>query len=556
MTQQQMTVEQAIELARAHQSAGRLAEAESIYTQVVAAFPNHPEALHLLGTMAYQTNRIDQAIELLTRSIRANPSNARAHAHLGQALVIAGRKDEAIEAYYRAAALDPRIAEVWNNLGTELSLRGQQDGAIAALKRGAALRPDLSHIAYNLGVAYRAKGFDPEAIRAFREAIRLKPDDYLAWDRLGDALFGLDRLDEAIAAHEKAIALNPNYADSHNNLGNALHAAGQFERAIQAYRRAEVLRPDWPLAHYNLSLTLLLQGDYENGWPQHEWRGRAPELGKMHRIFPQPRWDGGELKGRRILLHSEQGIGDTIHFIRYLPMVAQRVGRILLACQSSLLGLLRDFPNVEQLIGEDEPVPPFDEHCPLLSLPAIFKTELNNIPKPIPYLHADPQIAARWKRRLAEYGSLEKVGLVWAGKPEHGNDRRRSMNLAELAPLAQLSGIQFVSLQKGRGAKEAAHPPGGLQLFDAAEDLTDFAQTAGLIENLDLILTVDTAVAHLAGAMGKAVWVMLPFVPDWRWLLGRTDSPWYPTMRLFRQDRSGDWAAVVQSVLQSLREGR
>jgi hypothetical protein len=310
------------------------------------------------------------------------------------------------------------------------------------------------------------------------------------------------------------------------------------------------------MGHWNLALMLLTHGDFERGWREYEWRWRVREL-NMEFKAAGPQWDGSDLAGRQILLFAEQGLGDAIQFVRYIPQVSQRGGKIALAVQGELIRLLRGTGgdrneisrSVETWVAFGEETPGYDVYCPLLTLPKVFGTTLSNIPADTPYLFADEAMAAQWKSRMPSDDRL-KVGLVWAGRPKHINDRNRSIAAGKLAPLARAENVWFCSLQKGPIARPEDRPP--FELADWTSELNDFADTAALIANLDLVICADTAVAHLAGAMGKRVWVLIPYLPDWRWMLDRTDSPWYPTMRLFRQPRPGDWETVMQQVATEL----
>lgn len=414
------------------------------------------------------------------------------------------------------------------------------------------INPNFPEACYNLGVVLERQGQLDQAITAFQQAITLKPDYAQAHNNLGNALCSQGRLDEAIAACRQATILQPNFAEAHCDLGSALHEKGDRAAAIAAYRRALACNANLPEAHYNLAQLLLLQGDFAPGWTEQEWRGLSKNFPSRRQNFPQPQWDGSALAGRTILLHLEQGYGDVLQFVRYVPMVAARGGTVILACVPELRRLLKDTPGVMRWLMDGEPLPTFDVHCPLLSLPLAFGTSLQNIPQTVPYLHADAQDTARWREVLAADTQAFKVGLVWAGRPTHINDRNRSLSLNALAPLAQVPGVSFYSLQKGPASQQALTPPPGLSLIDHTAELKDFADTASLIANLDLVISVDTAVVHLAGAMAKPVWTLLPSMPDWRWLLDRDDSPWYPTMRLFRQSSRGDWAGVITQVTQAL----
>jgi tetratricopeptide (TPR) repeat protein len=346
--------------------------------------------------------------------------------------------------------------------------------------------------------------------------------------------------------------LNPELVEAHLNLGVALMAKTDVVPAITSFRRAIDLRPDSAKAHYNLALALLSSGNFREGWTENEWRWLCKGFTTPLRRFTQPLWDGSPLHGRTILLHCEQGFGDSIQFIRYAPLVAERGGRVVLWAPPELLSLMRGVQGVET-VATAEPFPPFDVHCPLLSLPRALDTRLESIPANVPYLFADPVRTARWKDKVVASANGLKIGLAWAGRPTHTNDRNRSIGLKQLAPLAEITGVTFYSLQKGSSAHHAAGAPSGMNLIDLTDELHDFADTAALIENLDMVIAVDTSVAHLAGAMGKRVWVLLPFSADWRWLLNREDNPWYPTMRLFRQKQIGNWDATIIELARALK---
>jgi hypothetical protein len=387
--------------------------------------------------------------------------------------------------------------------------------------------------------------------------VRLQPDLADAHNNLAVALCDLRRHAEAETCAREALRLRPDYADAHSNLGMVLFDLRRLLEAETSYREALRLEPDFPQAHMNLSSALLITGRFEEGWEEHEWRWKARHMAGGARGFSAPLWSGEVLgEGGVLLLHAEQGLGDTLQFCRYAPLAAARA-RVVLEVQAPLARLLSSLPGVSQVIARGEALPAFDAQAPLLSLPRAFGTTIETVPARVPYLAADPDQAAAWGRRLAALPGL-KVGLCWAGEPRAGFpelaaiDARRSISLAALAPLAKVAGVSFVSLQKGAPAAQAADPPPPMALFDYTAELADFADTAALVENLDLVISVDTSVAHLAGAMARPVWLLNRFDTCWRWLLDRQDSPWYPTLRLFRQTTPGDWTSVIADLRQAL----
>jgi tetratricopeptide (TPR) repeat protein len=533
---------------------GQLDEAIAAYRQAIVLLPNYAGNHSNLSDTLREKGQFDDAIAASRQAIGLNPNLPQAHNNLGNALKDKGQLDEAIAALRQAIALDPNLPEAHCNIGNALKAKGQLDEAVAAYRRAIALNPNLPVAHNNLGNALAEKGRLDEAIAAYRQAITLRPDYAEAHNNLGAALADQGRLDDAIAAYRQALELAPRFAEAHNNLGAALAEEGRLNEAIAAYRQAIVLAPNVPETHYNLSFALLARGDFQRGWDEYEWRWKCTDLKFASRNFAQPKWDGSPLGGRAVLLHAEQGFGDTIQFIRYLPLVTQRGGRVIVECQPELQRLLKTMAGEYQIVSRGQPLPAFDFHCPLLSLPRVFGTTLANLPKTLPYRRTEVGDAGSWQHHLVEHFPLAKVGLAWAGNPAHKNNRNRSINLARLAPLGRVPGVRLVSLQKGDAAAEAKAPPSGMELIDRTEELKDFADTAALIANLDLVISVDTAVAHLAGAMGKPVWTLLPFVAEWRWLQEREDSPWYPSMRLFRQSSLGDWDSVITRATDALSD--
>lgn len=536
---------------RLHQT-GQLVEAERIYCRILAEHPHHVDALHYLGVLAHQFGHYDKAVEHIGKAVTLAPWNPRAHSNLGAALRDKGQPDLAIAACHRAIALNPNLPEAHSNLGNALKDLGRTHEAVVAFRRAVALMPAYADAYYNLGTALADTGNMADAVAAIRQAITLKPDHPEAYNNLGNALKEMGQTGDAVTAYRQALALRPDYPEAHSNLGSALQDTGSVDQAIVAYRKAIDIQPNFANAHNNLALALLLRGDFREGWVEHEWRWKCKDLVLSRERFSQAPWNGEDFHGRSLLLHAEQGFGDTIQFIRFIPLAIQRGTKVIVECQRELVELVRSMAEDLTVVAQGQPRPKFDVHCPLLSLPRLFATDLTNIPTNVPYVHANIEVAEKWKIRLASYTSSTKVGLVWAGQPAHKNDHNRSMRLAQLAPLAAIPNITFFSLQKGPAAVEAKASGTNWNLVDLTKELDDFSDTAGLIANLDLVIGVDTAVVHLAGALGQPVWTLLPFMPDWRWLRERYDSPWYPTMRLFRQSTRGAWTDVVNRVVEAL----
>lgn len=412
---------------------------------------------------------------------------------------------------------------------------------------------DYFNALHLLGVVYGIQGHAELGLQHLRKAVCVYPNSATVYWHMGIALSDLKRPEEALVSFDRALELQPDYVEALVNRGNVLQELRRPEDALPSFRRAIQLRPDFAIAHYNESLCSLQLGDLEKGWRAHEWRSQVAQLEKAQRDFKQPLWLGEEpLAGKTILLHAEQGLGDTLQFCRYARLVASQGATVLMEVQPWLKSLLAKVEGVSQLLVSGETLPAFDYHCPLLSLPLAFKTTLASIPAEVPYLDSDPITVSKWRGKLGEQ-TLPRVGLVWSGSTTHRNDQNRSIPLADFARLVS-DQFQLVSLQKEVRAadKLVLDERQDIQYF--GDDLNDFTDTAALVELMDVVITVDTVVAHLAGAMGKPVWILLAFNPDWRWLLERDDSPWYPAARLFRQPAPGDWASVMARLKNALDE--
>ena len=497
-------------------SEGRLMEAEAVCRQILRAEPNSPEASHLLGVIAHQGGKLADAIEHVRRAVKLAPRVALYHANLGEMLRLAGRPRLAAEQARRALEIEPDMAMALSNLGVAL---------------------------------YELKEYE-EAAHSQRKAIAAKPDFAEAHSNLGNALHALKRFDEAIAAYRRALELKPNYADAWANLGTTLHHNGDFNEGMSALRRAIALAPHHANAHSGLGILLLMRGDFAEGWDEYEWRLRSSE--RKGPRFPQKPWQGESLAGRHIYVEAEQGFGDTLQFIRYIPLLAARARKVTVRVHQQLVTLLREsLPGITVLGDRGDPEP-YACDAVLLSLPRLFKTRLETIPAQVPYLRAPADAVQRWRARLGKMPGL-KVGLVWAGNPDHVNDHRRSVDPALLAPVLATPGVSFASLQVGPRSADLKIMKGrGAAIEDLASTFDDFLESAAAVSALDLVITVDTSAAHLAGALGRPVWVLLPAVTDWRWMLHREDNPWYPNMRLFRAKDGEPWSAVIARVAQEL----
>ncbi len=532
---------------------GLLESARLVCEEILADQAIHFDALNLLGLIAAQTRNPALAAALLRQAVQLNPSNAFTHCNLGTALQELGQLDASLASYDAAVALKRDYAVAYNNRGNVLRCLRRLHEALASFDRAIEIQPNFVEAHSNLGNVQGELRLWQMALASHDKALALRPDFAEGHCNRGLALKALNRIGEALASFDKAIVIWPGYAEAHVNRGTVLCELREFDAATAAYNRAIAIQKDYAPAHVNRGLLHLLSGNFERGWADYEWRWRdsSSETTRQARRFSQPLWLGKEnLAGKTILLHDEQGLGDTLQFCRYAKLVADRGATVILGVQKPLLGLLSGLAGVTHLVSEGSSVPQFDFHCPLLSLPLAFNTELHTIPAPARYLHADPTKAAQTQGRLSSIPG-PRIGLVWSGNANHPNDHTRSIPLPEL--LRSLpSGLQYVSLQKELRPGEAHLLRAHSGLADVADELNDFADTAALCRCLDLVITVDTSVAHLNGALGNPTWLLLPFNPDWRWLLKRDDSPWYPTMKLYRQTRAGDWRELLSRVAADL----
>ena len=525
---------------------GRLRDAEKIYTRVLKAAPDHFDALNLLGTIKAQLGRIGEAHRLLSAAVKLNPRAPQAWANLGQVLHALKRDRDALECFDKALALNPDDIGIVNNRADVLLTLGRTEEALAAFRQVLARVPQHPQARLSSGIAHAALGALDEAVAEFDRALTLAPGHPAAHFNRGIALYDLARYAEAVAAHDSALAAAPDHGGALLNRGRALAALNRFDDAIASYGKAQALRKDDADVHFMESLALLTLGDYRRGFEKYEWRWRRSGMPEQ-KSRGRPLWRGDyPLARKTVLLHAEQGFGDTIQFARYVPVLAANGAKVVLEVQPELTALMARLEGAAAVIARGTAAPPFDVHCPLGSLPLAFKTEPATVPANIPYLSADDARLAKWSARI---GALERprIALAWAGNPSHLNDRNRSVPFAKLAPLLSIP-AQFVSIQRDVRGEDAIALAGDSRVTNVGAELDSFTDTAALIAQCDLVIAVDTAVAHLAGAMGRPLWMLLPFAPDWRWTLDGETSPWYPTARLFRQRLLGDWDGVIARV--------
>lgn len=532
----------------------QLAEAQALYAQVLQLQPGHFDALHLSGIVAAQNRDLPRARAWMTQAIEAHPQHAVAYVNRGAVLLDMGLLQEALDDYDRALARQqgqPGEADSHSHRGNVLKEFKRYPEALASYERAIALEPARAAFHNSRGVVLRLLGLYPDALDAFDRALALQPAYPQAFNNRANTLSNLDRQQEALHSYDQAIALQPGLTTFHTNRGNVLQELQQPGAALQSYRQATLLDPGDAHTHWSLSLCLLQLGQFEEGWPAYEYRWeRAEYRARKSAHVLRPRWRGGDLQGKTILLHAEQGYGDTLQFCRYVADVVCLGGRVLLEVQKPLRSLLQGLAGVHQVVVPGEALPVFDLQCPLLSLPLAFNTSLATLPAAAPYLRASPEKIAQWQGKLGPRTG-PRVGLVWSGSSGHQNDRKRSIALAQFLTLLP-EGIQAVSLQKDLREADQQVLQSRPDVIHFGEALTDFSDTAALCELVDVVVSVDTSVAHLAGALGKPVWVLLPVNPDWRWLLARADSPWYPSARLFRQGVCGQWGDVLSDVRQAL----
>ena len=576
-----------LQSALAQHQAGQLAAAEAGYRQVLTQSPNSSAAWHLLGALCLQSGRHQDAINAISRAIQLEPGNADYHNHLGAAYGAAGDKTAAIASLRRAVQLAPQSGGAHYNLGTALRNDEQLTESVVSFQNAIAAGQPTPEMHFNLGNSFRELKQFEQAEASFRAALRLRPQYAKAMVNLGNVLRDQDRLAEGIQVLRGAVAAHPEHANAHLNLGTLLRDAGEFNEAVIALRRAATLdprsadvlnnlgtalqaraefaeaaacyeaalaaNPNLPEAHFSIGTHLLRQGNLAAGFAEFDWRWRCKSFSTQQ--FPMPQWDGSPLAGRTILLYAEQGLGDAIHFVRYAAGVKARGGRTLVQLPEAVLPLLKNCPGIDERLPAGLMWPAFDAHCPLMSLPGVLELSLDELWHG-PYLTAEPARIEAWRDKLAPLSGF-RIGVCWQGNPKHLFDSQRSFPLTALAPIANQPGVQLVSLQKGFGAEQIADwgfevfEPGGQGNENLDQDGA-FLDTAAILSSLDLLISADSAAAHVAGGLGRPVWLALSAHSDWRWFADRTDSPWYPATRLFRQAKLDQWDDVFRQMAAEL----
>jgi tetratricopeptide (TPR) repeat protein len=521
--------------------------------KIASAPPPDPIArMYLEAFRRHQAGALSEAQAAYERVLELRPNHVEAHYNLGLALQMQGKFEQAAACYRRALVFRPGHFDALANLGVALKDLGRLDEAETACRRAVAIDPASPRTLCNLGIVLLDQGKLEQAAGVLRNALAIEPDNHWSLANLIVVLERQENFEEAVVLGRRAIALRPDFMLAQFNLAVSLRRHGALDESIAAFTRVVALEPSQAEAHFSLGQLFLLRGDFARGWEEFEWRLMMKDYEWIHNIhgtLQRPRWSGEDIADKTIMICAEQGLGDTLQFVRYVPLVVARAGRVILMVQRSLMSLVANLAGVT-LIGLGAAAPDFDVYCPLLSLPRLFATTPQTIPAEAQYLAADAAAVQRWRLRLGEGGL--RVGIAWQGKPGTMIDLGRSFPLASFAPLSRIPGVRLISLQKNEGVEQLAGLPDSMRVetlgpdFDREPDA--FVDTAAVMMNLDLIVTSDSAIAHLAGALGRRTWVALKSVPDWRWQLGTPLSPWYPTMRLFRQPAAGDWDGVFAEI--------
>lgn len=541
------------EALRLHQQ-GRLREAEKLYARVLKAAPGNFDALHLSGLVKAQAGQMGEAYRLIAAALKVNQQSPDAYANFANVLHALKRDDEALAALERALTLKPGDAEILRLRGNALLALGRAEDALPCFAAALKANPRHAEARLNRGSALATLGRAEEALTDFDAALTLMPHHPDALYNRGSALLALGRAADALAAFDRALARAPNHVQALNNRGRALQVLNRHREAVESFGKAIALDASYADAHSNRALSLLTLGDLGGGFAEYEWRWKRSGMSDSNRNYRGRLWLGDyPLARKTILLSAEQGLGDSIQFARYAPLLERAGARVLLEVQAELKLLMTTLAGVDAVFARGEILPAYDVHCPIGSLPLALKTGPESIPADIPYLAAGEAHLARWRPDLEKLPG-KRIAFAWAGHARHPNDRNRSIDLKQLAPLPEREGVSFLSVQRDLRTEDAERLAALGNVTHLGDRLDDMADTAAVLALADLTIAVDTSVAHLAGALGRPLWVLLPFSPDWRWTLQQPHSPWYPQARLFRQPSAGDWASVLAAVAGALAE--
>jgi tetratricopeptide (TPR) repeat protein len=542
-----------VEAGADHYRSGRFLEAETCCQEALVMHPEFPDALYLMSVIAVETQRPDRAVEVLIALIRQNPKNPEYFLNLGLALQQLDRDDQALAVYDQVLILRSDYADGWHHFARLLEKLKRDDEALLSYDKVLSINPDHVGGLRDRGLLLMEKRIFDEALQHLNRAILLSQNDSRLFQNRGHILQKLNRFDHALEDYNRALEIDPNLSEARNNRAKTLLELRRFDELWACCDQVSTLQPDLAIGHFNEATYRLLVGDFALGWMKREWRWEYSELGLENRVFQEPLWLGQQpIDGKVILIYNDEGLGDALQFCRYIPMLAALGARVIVEVEKPLQALLAQLDGVAMTIAKARVSrPPFDFQCPLTSLPLAFKTRLESIPSTTPYL-LPPMSDNDWGVRIRS-DAKPKVGIVWSGNVLHKNDHNRSIPLRAWGPILGLD-AKFIGLQKQVRTEDADFLRTRTDVLHLGDEFESFSDTAAVIANLDLVISVDTSVAHLAGALGRPVWILLPFTPDWRWLLDRDDSPWYPTARLFRQTETREWPSVMERVRSELRQ--
>ena len=522
------------------------------YKQALKIKPDYAEAYNNIGNVLKDQGDLEAAIDSYKQVLKIKPDYAEAYNNMGVAMNDKGDPEAAIDSYKQALKIKPDYAEAYNNMGVAMNDKGDPEAAIESYKQALMIKPDYAEAYNNIGIVLKDQGDLEAAIESYKQALKIKPDYAEAYNNIGIVLKDQGDLEAAIESYKQAINIKPDYADAYSNIGNVLKDQGDLEAAIDSYKQAININPDYAEAYYNLSLLHLLRGNLDEGFKYYEWRLKIQKPTAAP-VRTNLIWDGEQsLSGKHFVVYEEQGLGDIIQFCRYLPVLEQKGANVTFKVKSNLHALLQTMDSKTSLNTRLPEENKIDFELPMMSLPLALKTTVETIPAQIPYLYADDQRKKRWNEKLGNK-TVTRIGLVWSGSTLHKNDHNRSLLLNQLTSLLVLP-VEFHSLQKEVREIDIKTLTDFPKINQHQDDLLDFSDTAALIDEMDLVISVDTVVAHLSGAMGKKTFILLPYSPDFRWMLDRADSPWYPTATLFRQPSVGDWDSVISEIRQLLSD--